>query len=645
MMDDLVELDRALARFLRTMDPAAPDLALYLASLCSARLRQGHPNLNLAALSPLPDDLAPGATNDPAAILDAALSALHAASFVGQGAGAEPLVLEGERLYLAAQWRATQRIRTWISRRVAHGLASLPPEPSLRASFDALFGPVTRHDALDWQRLACAVALLQRFSIITGGPGTGKTTTVVRLLALLQRQQASGGPPGGLRIALAAPTGKAAARLTESVLAVLDQWKDKPALQALRAGIPERAQTLHRLLGVHAHDARPRHHAGNPLDLDVLVVDEASMLDMVLMDQLLAALPDSARLVLLGDKDQLASVEAGAVLGELCQRAAQGHYRPDTCERLRAICGQAPGPQWQDVQGRDLDQAVVMLRKSHRFHAQSGIGQLARAVNTADLSQLRTMITQPWPDLRWVLPPAVPSEGDDAGRLAAADNLAYLKAAGALSAQGYPALFAELQRAPGAEADPVHRNAWARDMLRRQAAFQVLCAVRQGPWGVEGLNRCLEEHLSALGHIPREAGSWYAGRPVLVLRNQPSLGLANGDIGITLPVPHPGQPGSCVLRVAFASGRPDGVHWISPARLAEVETVYALTVHKSQGSEFDRVVLVLPVQPAPVLTRELLYTGLTRARHHLTVVAPGGPESIETAVLRPTRREGAIITG
>ncbi|MBI0548535.1 AAA family ATPase, partial [Dickeya dianthicola] len=253
---------------------------------------------------------------------------------------------------------------------------------------DALF-PGDAAGAANWQKLACALAAGSAFSIITGGPGTGKTTTVVKLLALLQSLalEQHGKP---LRIRLAAPTGKAAARLNESIAgAIAGLTLDGLAQgEAIREHINSEVVTLHRLLGSRPDTRHFRHHADNPLMLDVLVVDEASMVDLEMMAALLAAMPARSRLILLGDKDQLASVEAGALMGELCRRAAQGHYLPQTRDWLRDVAGDAPDDALLDPHGSALDQSIAMLRHSYRFGADSGIGQLAEAVNDGDAAAL-----------------------------------------------------------------------------------------------------------------------------------------------------------------------------------------------------------------------------------------------------------------
>jgi exodeoxyribonuclease V alpha subunit len=639
------DLDVAFGRFLAGRRSGASELALRLAVLCSARLAQGHPCLNLAGLRGQWRDVVPESWCGDAgagrpgwlpSTLEACCAALDAASFVGDGTGDEPLVRHGHRLYLARYWRAGVRIRAAIARRLPDTDDAPTAPEAARAWLDRVFPPSLGDAGPDWQRIACANALVRGFSLITGGPGTGKTTTVVRLLAVLQGLAQARGLEPGLSIRLAAPTGKAAARLNASIAGALDGLRQgaDADLEAALDRVPTQVTTLHRLLGSRPDTRRPAYHAGHPLDLDVLVVDEASMMDVEMMDAVLAALPAHARLVLLGDRDQLASVEAGAMLGELCARAPEGHYRPEHCARLRALCGESPGPEYQDPEGTALDQAVVMLRHSHRFDRHSGIGRFAAAVNAGDVGAVAALLDRP-PEGLEVVPLHAPADGAPAPD--------WLLAAGVLGKAGYPALFEAMRRdAPAPSAPPAQWDLWARGLLALQAEFQVLSALRAGRWGVQGLNGLIESRLRTLGCIPGPSGAWYAGRPVLVTRNQPGLGLTNGDIGLTLPVPDPRQAGRWMLRVAFEGASPGAVRWVSPARLSAVETVYALTVHKSQGSEFERVVLALPDRPGPLLTRELLYTGATRARRSLVLVLPGAPSLLADAVRRPTRRAGGI---
>ncbi|CAM5222554.1 RecBCD enzyme subunit RecD OS=Castellaniella defragrans OX=75697 GN=recD PE=3 SV=1 [Castellaniella defragrans] len=639
----LRDLDVALGRFLFGCAPDSAELAVRLAMLCSAHLAQGNPCLDLAGLCHQGQLALPEGWRDDSGgtrpewlpkTWQGCRAALDAASFVGDGRGEEPLVRHGRRLYLARYWRAGARIRDGITSRLPEMDESQEYEQAAREWLSRVFPP-SADEGLDWQKIACANALLQRFALITGGPGTGKTTTVVQLLAVLQGLAQAQGRVQGLCIRLAAPTGKAAARLNASIAGALQRLREgaDAGLRAALDCVPSQVVTLHKLLGSRPDTRQFTHRAGHPLDLDVLVVDEASMMDVEMMDAVLAALPASARLILLGDRDQLASVEAGALLGELCARAAQGHYRPRRCARLQALCGQSPGEAYQDAQGSDLDQAVVMLRHSHRFGDESGIGRFARAVNAGDTQAVAALLDRPPAGLRFV-----------AARAAeAAPSGDWLAGTSVLGEAGHAGLFEAMRDdQPAADAVAPQWDRWAAALLDRQGRFQVLCALRTGPWGVEGLNRLIESRLRAADHIPDPAGSWYAGRPVLVTRNQPALGLSNGDIGLTLRVPDWRRAGLWALRVAFPGSEAGTVRWVSPARLSDVATVYALTVHKSQGSEFDQVVLVLPDRLGPLLTRELLYTGITRARRSLVLVLPGTPSLLESAVRHPTQRAGGI---
>ena len=502
---------------------------------------------------------------------------------------------------------------------------------------NGLFGSPAQNVPIDWQKLACALATRGAFSIVTGGPGTGKTTTVVRLLALLQAPAVEAGAP--LRIRLAAPTGKAAARLTESISL---QVKSLEVDDKVRQKIPSDVTTVHRLLGSRPGTRHFRHHAGNRLPLDVLVVDEASMIDLEMMANLLDALPAHARLVLLGDKDQLASVEAGAVLGDLCRDAEAGWYTPQTRAWLEQVSGENLGNSdlQQDLEGsHPLAQQVVMLRHSRRFGEGSGIGQLSRLVNQQLPREARALLAAgSHADLF-----ALPLKGEqDRGfeRLA-------LEGRGT-EAKGYRHYLEVLrEQRPPAETgleDPCWAL-WAGNVLHAFEAFQVLCAVRKGPWGVEGLNERITRALFARKLIDSDQ-HWYEGRPVLMTRNDYGLGLMNGDIGIALKLPErDGQTPRHVLRVAFArNDGQGGIRFVLPSRLNDVETVYAMTVHKSQGSEFSHTALVLPEALNPVLTKELIYTGITRAKNWFSLVEPR-TGVFEEAVQRKVKRLSGLMLG
>ena len=600
----LTALDLAFARYLQQAQPSEDVRHAWLAALASHQFGRGHACLDLELLrhsgalalgwearwqTTLPPDLAQAASTLPWC----------------QGE-ASPLVLDGPRLYLRRNWLAEQGIRSSILARLAQPCAV--PD-GLAQALDSLFDrlPAANADqppAPDWQKVACALAARGHFTLITGGPGTGKTTTVVRLLALLQSQSAR-----PLRVALAAPTGKAAARLGESITQAIQRLP-----LAMQAHIPTQAQTLHKLLQVRAAVLAT---AAPQLALDAVVVDEASMIDLELMARLMAAVPLSASLILLGDKDQLASVEAGAVMGQLCAGALAGGYSADTVQWLQAHTGQDVSA-WAGA-GSALAQQTVMLRHSHRFAAHSLIGQWASAVNAGD----RHAVAALWdgaPVWHASQPASVTRLQPGAGRTG---GLA------ALVRAGWQQTLESLQALQGEHS--VCSDEQALVLLKALSRFQVLCALREGPSGVLALNRSLAH---ALG-FPLEG--WYLGRPVMVTRNDYNLGLMNGDVGLCLPTARG-------LRVAFAAAGPDGVmgvRWVLPSRLDAVETVFAMTVHKSQGSEFDQVALVLPERMTPVLTRELLYTGITRAKTQLTLVVTQAGV-LRQAVVSSTLRSGGL---
>ncbi|WP_108445549.1 exodeoxyribonuclease V subunit alpha [Halomonas denitrificans] len=685
----LRSLDRAFAAFLHReakgengVSEASP-LLLLAAALASHQLGRGHVCLDLAQTLATPDlalSLPPegDSLEDPPPLpsrvmaaleLDAWRAALAKPELVADGPGSTPLVLAGTaarpRLYLRRYWQHEQDIHTRINERLGEAKSDdeTPDATRLRPILDALFPH--RGDAphaIDWQKAACALAGRSRFAVITGGPGTGKTTTVVRLLALLQALALEGQGKGesegeqALRIRLAAPTGKAAARLNESIAGQvakldLDGLADDP--ERLRGVIPKEVSTLHRMLGSRPDTRRFRHDRHHPLPLDVLVVDEASMVDVGMMAAMLEALPPRVRLVLLGDKDQLASVEAGSVLGDLCARAEGGHYTPATAEWLSEATGQPLPAETLDADGKPLDQAIAMLRVSHRFTADSGIGQLAAAINldaepAAKRRTITTALTHGFTDLSHHKLSADDERG--LARLAVTgcpERFPNAKAADAPPVGYRHFLSVMAEGRPADEADQAAFDDWARKVLKAHGDFQLLCALRRGPWGVEGLNERVRQALEREKLIDSQDGRqrWYPGRPVLVTRNDYGLGLMNGDIGITLDMPRPdvspGDGSRRMLRVAFPAGDgTDRIKWVLPSRLQAVETVFAMTVHKSQGSEFTHAALVLPDAPNPILTRELVYTGITRARHWLTLVETGRGQLMDAAQRRVMRVSG-----
>ena len=633
-------LDLALARFLAKQlagdEPAASPLLVLGIALTSHQVGRGHVCLDISQLCQGPDQVLslppeqrwhhddpppmPSQLLEGVALADW-LEALSSTPLVGGDGDHTPLVLSGGRLYLRRYHGYEQLIAGRILARLAQAMAeadaSSQQAQALRSALDVLF-PNAAGD-IDWQRAACALAARSAFAIITGGPGTGKTTTVLRLLAALQ-SVAMTVQGRALRIRLAAPTGKAAARLNESIaasvaglaLAGLDQ------AEALRASIPTEVSTVHRLLGSRSDTRRFLHGPDNPLALDVLVVDEASMVDVELMASLLQALPAGVRLVLLGDKDQLASVDAGAVLGDLCQQVEQGGYSSELAGWLAAVSADHLPESMVTDHPLAIDQCVASLRVSYRFGADSGIGQLAEAVRQGQAAQLTEQaLFSPgrFNDIALLRP-----RGEDDSQLIQH----YLDGSArqfASAVVGHAACVELMRRSqPAADAGQAALDRWALSLLQALSRFQLLCALRSGPWGVEQVNQQVAKALLQRGLIDRSEG-WYAGRPVLVTQNDYALGLMNGDIGLVLATPDQGGK-AWRLRVAFPAGDGSGgVRWVLPSRLQQVETVYAMTVHKSQGSEFEHVCLVLPDRSAPVLSRELLYTGITRARRCFSLVA------------------------
>ncbi len=616
----LRRLDAAFARFVADLCPAAEGPALLAVALLANVEGQGHACIVLDEVFTERDRLL-GWGDDALRALARTMDALPSGSDawaealgrcdavdVGAVEGRRPLVLHGKTLYLRRYWTHERRVAADVARR-CRSLDTVD-EAGARRWLDRLF-PVGDGPAapVDWQKIACAMVLRGRFTIVTGGPGTGKTWTAARCLALLF---AMADDPASLRVALAAPTGKAAARLRQSIEAALDSLRaslgDAFPLGDLAARVGP-ARTLHALLGTRPGTRRFRHDAADPLDVDVVVVDEASMIQVEMMDALLAALPATTRVVLLGDKDQLASVEAGAVLGELCRDAEAGRYRPETLRYVEAVCGERLPDELADPAGSALAQRIVVLRRSQRFDGD--IGALAKAVNLGDADEAdRVFATR---------------TGGSARRVLAASPSTVTE----LASRGYRDYLDLVRRRAGGDHD-----AWVSDVLRAFEGFRVLCAVRDGEWGVRAVNDAIRARLAEDRRVAAD-GEWYEGRPVLVTRNDAALGVHNGDVGVVLRcAPDDG------LRACFVDG--GGFRSVGVGRLDQVESAFAMTVHKAQGSEFDHTVLVLPPRPSPVATRELVYTGITRARSAFTLVA-ADRDAMTAAIARSTRRASGLF--
>ena len=505
----------------------------------------------------------------------------------------QPLVLQGNNLYLARYFFYEQGVLHQIHQRLAQ-------EPALNAAaltttLTQLFGgpgavnpgAANSEAVVDWQKVAAASACIRNFAVITGGPGTGKTTTVTRLLSALLSQNPK------MSIALAAPTGKAAARMTESIRgAKLRAQQSGQGELPLAGHIPDDSYTLHRLLGWSPRGFR--YHAGRHLPFDCVVVDEASMVDLPMMYHLFQALAADTRLILLGDRDQLASVEAGSVLADLCDAGVQ--HGPDSAfaQRLQQLTG-FDLTEVTEASVSPMQNAVASLRVSHRFTADSGIGKLAAAVNNSQQTRAEQVLRE-FSDVRFVaLTPL-------------AEQPFWQQSAWQQTlTEGYRAF-----------TQAVRSGAEATEIFAAFNQFQVLVALRQGPYGVEQVNLRIERLLQAAALLDTRASTsgWYSGRAVMISRNDYDLGLYNGDIGIALPVTD--EQGVQTLKVAFPDAD-GGTRYLLPSRLPAHETAFAMTVHKSQGSEFDHLCLLLPEQWQSVITRELIYTAITRAKQRFSL--------------------------
>jgi len=659
----LRRLDSALAAFIQQQDPQAAPAVLVASALLAQMEGRGHSCLPLAKLVPSAAKLL--GWPEPAQLelsalwsrlpagLDGWIQALQDCPLVRQALTdqdasqdaadhGQPLVLGGSRaaplLYLRRYWVYEQQVASAISERAAR---LQPVDRALaRQWLDRMFAPLPLDPdeagrRTDWQKIACALALRSGLTVITGGPGTGKTYTAARLLALLLAMSPDA---SRLKVALAAPTGKAAARLRQSIdqslVSLQPSLGQALDLQALTERIGK-ASTVHSLLGMQIGSRQFRHDARHPLDLDLLIVDETSMIHLEMMAALLQAMPAHARLVLLGDKDQLASVEAGSVLGDLCAHAAELRYDAATRDYLLEATGEAlPDP---EASGSALDQQTVMLRHSRRFG--TTIGALAREVNAGQAGTAIQLLTQNRDGLVWLAPqPASPEillqlalQGRPGAGASYSDYLLTIQA-------GPQRLRAPDQAAGPCSAEQAHAD-WVKRVLIAFDRFRILCAVHEGEWGDRALNQGVQRALAARRLIKPE-GEWFIGRPVMVTRNDKALGIFNGDVGIVLPAASASaSAGGKSLRAYFLDG--EQLRSVAVSRLAHVETAFAMTIHKSQGSEFAHTVVVLPEAGGEIVTRELVYTGITRAREFLSVIEPR-PGLLGEAIGRRVQRASGL---
>jgi exodeoxyribonuclease V alpha subunit len=594
----LSELDYRFARFLGRLDGTSDVRLILAASLVSHERGEGHICIDLAELAGTVVEIQ-GSESLVCPPLETWLKALAISPVVGSPGDYRPLVLDGSRLYLYRYWDYEKRLADAL-KKLAGATYEACDELHLKDSFERIFprGENDREKDVDWQKVAAFASFRNGLCVISGGPGTGKTFAVARILALLIEQNQD----RKLSIALTAPTGKAATRLQEAIK------KAKLGLncgESVKAAIPDEASTIHRLLGSIPNSPSFRFNRENPLPYDVVIIDEASMVDMALFSTLAQAIRSQSRLILLGDKDQLASVEAGSVLGDICDTGATHYFSSAFIADCYRATGEDISESASGIPNAGINDCIIQLTKSYRFSTTSGIHAVSQAVNAGNGSEALDLIrNENFGDIDWKSlprPDKLPRRLQD---WITERYTAYLKTS-----------------------DPIE----AFDLFTRS---RILSALREGPYGVQNLNITVEHILQKKGLIDR-SGRWYSGRPVMITKNDYNLRLFNGDIGITMK----DHEKDGELRVFFTG--PDGsVRSFPPLRLPEHETAYAMTVHKSQGSEFDEVLLMMPDRDTRVLTRELIYTAITRAKERIQIW--GKEDNFLTAIQRRIRRSSGL---
>ena len=599
----LTSIDVHFARFITRLSQRDDPDILLAGALVSNATGNGDVYLDLAALAGKPMMLeSNGKSSTTCPNLFDWLQKLRQNPVIGKPGEFRPLILDTKnRLYLYRYWEYENKLSEEILSRIDEDIKGIDVS-ILKDSLKRLFPQDTDNDSI-WQQVAAVTAAYKRFCVISGGPGTGKTFTVAKILALLLEQEKE----NNLKILLAAPTGKAAARIGESIKVAkktLNSRKD------VIDAIPSEAYTIHRMLITKPGSPYFFHDAKNPLKADVVVVDEASMIDLALMSKLLAAVPKDSRLIIIGDKDQLASVEAGAVLGDICHRDHENQFSKHLLLKFEQLIGKRIHAAESESKDRQsLKDCMTILKKNYRFGDDSEIGKLSRAVNNDNVDKALSVLKNSSDQIAWEKIPQPQDLSQVLEKKIISGYSDYLKTE-----------------------DP----ATALECFNR---FRILCVVKRGPFGINAINTFAENVLRREKLIPPEgslANQWYRGRPILITRNDYRTGLFNGDMGITLPFPGSAKKDMYV----FFPGKSGELRRFPPHRLPEHESVYAMTVHKSQGSEFDHVLFLLPDRDYPVLTRELFYTGITRAIR--TVSIWGTDEIIKTTLSRKIERTSGL---
>jgi exodeoxyribonuclease V alpha subunit len=599
-------LDNHFAMFVGRLAQKYNTEAALAAALVSRKTGEGNICLDLAEYAGKPLDLGTQKTGMELFVcppLSDWKDRLLLSGVVHQLEGDMPLILDASnRLYLRRYWEYENFIISFILQRANSTHGDLYYS-RLGKDLKKLFQPLPKGE-IDWQQIAAIAATTRSFCVISGGPGTGKTSTVAKILALLIGQQ---NDTRGLRILLGAPTGKAASRLQQ---AITDTGLLKDLIQVT---------TLHRMLGYISDSPYFRYHAKNRLRADIVIIDEASMVDLPLMAKLMQAIPDSARLILLGDRHQLASVQPGSVLGDICRSEIMSNFSSEFSQLASELTCTSislqsfPGPQTVST---SLQDSFVELVHSYRFSAESGISRLSMAVKEGDGNRaLDIMLSAEDDSITWS---EIPVQEELAQKLHGCSGVSQ---------------FASMQQ-----------NVQPDSYFAQLDSFRILCALRRGPFGIERVNSILEQRFAQqiqdglkkqFSGLPDQKKTPLAIRPIMVTQNDYNLQLFNGDVGILVSDPQNQQSTR-----AFFRGEDGLLREISSPLLPEHETVFAMTVHKCQGSEFDRVLLILPDQDSSLITRELIYTAITRARKKVEIW--GKKDIFASGVKRQIKRTSGL---
>lgn len=579
------KIDLEFCRFLQQLDPGISQEVLKAACLTSYSFRQGDVCISLEKLA---GDILFENSDLSAPAMDKWMNILRESPIVGAPGEFKPLILDSSRrLYLHKLWQYEQTLAANILAKTQRKAEAVDYE-LLRNGIIRLFGE--HNQETDWQRIAAVSTVINSVTVISGGPGTGKTTTIVRVLALLLEQYMDKDLVPD--IALAAPTGKAAARLKDAVVSSKEKLE---VAKEIKEQIPTEAVTIHQLLGARRNSAQFRYNAENPLPYDIVIIDEASMVDQALMSKLMQALLTETKLILIGDKDQLASVEAGSVLGSICA-LNRNQVSPGFADRLNELSIKIPESAITEER-HPLTDNIILLEKNYRFGAESGISQLAGLINRG--------------------------KADDAVSLLESAAYNGIELAGFKTSEDFEN---ELRKAVKKYVLPILSSQESDRMFDMLKTFRILSPHRTGPFGVEYLNNKVKDILIRDGAISRYE-TWYHGKPVIINQNDYGLGLHNGDIGICII--NKGEKNICFQK-------DDGYKEVVVSRLPDYDPAYVLTVHKSQGSEFDDLLLVLPAGESKVMTRELLYTAITRARSSVKIF--GGKEILKKGIATKLER-------